>query len=238
MKLDILVIAAHPDDSELACSGTIASHIDKGYKVGVLDLTQGEMGTRGTPEIRLEESKEAAEKLGLSMRENLKFKDVFFKDDFEHQVQIVRYLRKFKPEIVLANAVTDRHPDHGKGGFLASKACFMSGLRKIETEWDGQPQDVWRPQYIYHYIQNNYIQPDFVVDVTEFWDKKMESIKAFKSQFYDPNSKEPESFISSSGFLDFIDARGKEFGHSINTIYGEGFTVERMIGISDLFNLK
>lgn len=238
MKLDILVIAAHPDDSELACSGTIAAHVKKGYKVGVLDLTQGEMGTRGTPEIRLEESMEAAKRLGLSMRDNLGFKDVFFEDDFKHQVQIVKYLRKYKPEIILANAVSDRHPDHGKGGSVASKACFLSGLRKIETEWEGKAQEVWRPKCIYHFIQNNYIHPDFVVDVTEFWEQKMNSIKAFKSQFYDPNSKEPESFISSSGFLDFIDARGKEFGHSINSTYGEGFTVERMIGVSDLFDLK
>ncbi|TVP50235.1 MAG: bacillithiol biosynthesis deacetylase BshB1 [Mongoliibacter sp.] len=238
MNLDILVIAAHPDDSELACSGTIASHIQKGYKVGVLDLTRGEMGTRGTPEIRMEESTEAARILGLSMRENLGFEDVFFEDDFQHQLQIIRYIRKLRPQIILANAISDRHPDHGKGGSVASKACFMSGLRKIETDWDGQSQEAWRPKYIYHYIQNNYIKPDFVVDVTEFWDKKMESIKAFKSQFYDPNSNEPESFISSSGFLDFIDARGKEFGHSINARYGEGFTVERMVGIDDLFNLK
>ncbi len=237
MNLDILVIAAHPDDSELACSGTIASHIQKGYKVGVLDLTRGEMGTRGTPEIRIEESNEAAKLLGLSMRENLGFEDVFFEDDFQHQLQIVRYIRKLKPQIILANAISDRHPDHGKGGSVASKACFMSGLRKIETDWDGQSQEAWRPKYIYHYIQNNYIKPDFVVDVTEFWDKKMESIKAFKSQFYDPNSNEPESFISSSGFLDFIDARGKELGHSINVRYGEGFTVERMIGVDDLFDL-
>jgi bacillithiol biosynthesis deacetylase BshB1 len=238
MNLDILVIAAHPDDSELACSGTIASHIQKGYKVGVLDLTRGEMGTRGTPEIRMEESTEAARILGLSMRENLGFEDVFFEDDFQHQLQIIRYIRKLRPQIILANAISDRHPDHGKGGSVASKACFMSGLRKIETDWDGQPQEAWRPKFIYHYIQNNYIKPDFVVDVTEYWDKKMESIKAFKSQFYDPNSNEPESFISSSGFLDFIDARGKEFGHSINARYGEGFTVERMVGIDDLFNLK
>ncbi|MBW3468255.1 bacillithiol biosynthesis deacetylase BshB1 [Arthrospiribacter ruber] len=238
MKLDILVIAAHPDDSELACSGTIASHIDQGYKVGVLDLTKGEMGTRGTPEGRILEARNAAEVLGLSIRENLGFKDVFFKDDYDHQIQLVKYLRKYKPEIVLANAVSDRHPDHGKGGALATKSCFMSGLIKIQTDWNGEIQEPWRPRFVYHYIQNNYIKPDFVVDVTDYWDKKMNSIKAFKSQFYDPESQEPESFISSAEFLDFIEARGKEFGHSINVKYGEGFTVERMIGVSDIFDLK
>lgn len=238
MKLDILVIAAHPDDSELACSGTIASHIDQGYKVGVLDLTKGEMGTRGTPEGRILEARNAAEVLGLSIRENLGFKDVFFKDDYDHQIQLVKYLRKYKPEIVLANAVSDRHPDHGKGGAMATKSCFMSGLIKIQTDWNGEIQEPWRPKFVYHYIQNNYIKPDFVVDVTDYWDKKMNSIKAFKSQFYDPESQEPESFISSAEFLDFIEARGKEFGHSINVKYGEGFTVERMIGVSDIFDLK
>ncbi|EOZ98983.1 LMBE-RELATED PROTEIN [Indibacter alkaliphilus LW1] len=238
MKLDILVIAAHPDDAELACSGTIAAHIAKGYKVGILDLTKGEMGTRGTPETRLKESSSASQILGLSMRENLGFRDVFFEDDEKHYLAIVKYIRKYQPEIVLANAVSDRHPDHGKGGLVASKACFISGLRKVSTLWDGNDQAAWRPKFIYHYIQNNYIKPDFVVDVSAFWEKKMESIQAFKSQFYDPDSKEPESFISSSGFLDFIEARGREFGHSINVKYGEGFTVERMIGIEDIFDLK
>jgi bacillithiol biosynthesis deacetylase BshB1 len=238
MKLDILVIAAHPDDAELACSGTIAAHIAKGYKVGILDLTKGEMGTRGTPETRLKESSSASQILGLSMRENLGFRDVFFEDDEKHHLAIVKYIRKYQPEIVLANAVSDRHPDHGKGGLVASKACFISGLRKVSTLWDGNDQAAWRPKFIYHYIQNNYIKPDFVVDVSAFWEKKMESIQAFKSQFYDPDSKEPESFISSSGFLDFIEARGREFGHSINVKYGEGFTVERMIGIEDIFDLK
>lgn len=238
MKLDILVIAAHPDDAELACSGTIASHIAKGFKVGILDLTKGEMGTRGTPELRLKESAKAAEILGLSARENAGFKDIYFLDDDKHQIEIIKIIRKYRPEIVLANAVSDRHPDHGKGGALASHACFMSGLRKIETFLDGEEQEAWRPKFVYHYIQNNYIQPDFVVDITDYWDKKIESIKAFRSQFYDPNSQEPESFISSEGFLDFIEARAKEYGHSIMVKYGEGFTVERMIGVDNLFDLK
>lgn len=238
MKLDILVIAAHPDDAELACSGTILAHVAKGYRVGILDLTKGEMGTRGTPEIRMMESEAATKIMQLSARENLGFKDVYFKDDEWHQLEIIKIIRKYQPEIVLANAVSDRHPDHGKGSELASKACFMSGLRRIETELDGEAQLAWRPKFVYHYIQNNYIKPDFVVDITPFWGKKVESIRAFKSQFYDPNSKEPQSFISSEEFLDFIEARAREFGHSIMVKYGEGFTVERMIGVDDLFDLK
>lgn len=238
MKLDILVIAAHPDDAELSCSGTIAAHIAMGYKVGILDLTKGEMGTRGTPEIRLEESAKATEILGLSARENLGLKDIFFKDDDAHQLEVIKVIRKYRPEIVLANAVSDRHPDHGKGASLASHACFMSGLRRIDTSLDGQIQEAWRPKFVYHYIQNNYIKPDLVVDITPYWKTKIESIMAFRSQFFDPNNKEPDSFISSEGFLEFIEARAKEFGHSIMVKYGEGFTVERMIGVNDLFSIK
>jgi bacillithiol biosynthesis deacetylase BshB1 len=238
MKLDILVIAAHPDDAELSCSGTIASQIQKGYKVGILDLTKGEMGTRGTPELRILESNDSSRILGLSARENLGFKDIFFKDDESHQIEIIKIIRKYQPEIVLANAVSDRHPDHGKGASVASHACFMSGLRKIETIYEAKSQEPWRPKFIYHYIQNNYIKPDFVVDITDFWELKLASIKAFKSQFYDPLNKEPQSFISSAEFLDFIEARAREFGHSINSKFGEGFTVEKMIGVSDLFDLK
>ncbi|MGY6521189.1 MAG: bacillithiol biosynthesis deacetylase BshB1 [Mongoliitalea sp.] len=237
-KLDILVIAAHPDDAELACSGTIAAHVAKGYKVGVIDLTMGEMGTRGTPELRLKEAAKAAEVLGLAARENLGFKDIYFQDDEAHQLKIVEMIRKYQPEIVLANAITDRHPDHGKGASVASKACFMSGLRKIETTVNGQTQEPWRPKFVYHYIQNNFIKPDFVVDITPYWEIKLASIQAFASQFYDPNSAEPESFISSQSFLPFIEARAIEFGHSIFSKYGEGFTVERMLGVDDLFDLK
>ena len=237
-KLDILVIAAHPDDAELGCSGTIAAHIAKGYKVGIVDLTHGEMGTRGTPEIRLQESAEAARILGLSARENLGFKDLYFKDDEAHQLELIKVIRKYQPEIVLANAITDRHPDHGKGSSLATNACFMSGLVKIETELDGVDQKAWRPKFVYHYIQNNYIQPDFIVDVSEYWDTKVASIMAFKSQFYDPSSKEPSSFISSPEFLPFVESRSREFGHRIMVKYGEGFTIERFIGVKDLFDLK
>ncbi|TDQ19003.1 bacillithiol biosynthesis deacetylase BshB1 [Algoriphagus boseongensis] len=238
MKLDILVIAAHPDDAELGCSGTIAAQVAKGHKVGIVDLTYGEMGTRGTPETRLQESADAAKILKLSARENLGFKDIFFKDDEMHQLELIRLIRKYQPEIVLANAIRDRHPDHGKGSSLASNACFMSGLRKIETYLDGEFQQAWRPKFVYHYIQNNYIEPDFIVDITDFWDTKVESIMAFKSQFYDPKSQEPSSFISSPEFLPFIESRARDFGHRIMTKYGEGFTVERYIGVKDLFDLK
>ncbi|MDX5339831.1 MAG: bacillithiol biosynthesis deacetylase BshB1 [Cyclobacteriaceae bacterium] len=237
MKLDILVIAAHPDDAELACSGTIAAHVAKGYKVGIVDLTQGEMGTRGTPELRLQESAEAAKILGLSARENLGLKDIYFKDDEFHQHELIKMIRKYQPEMVLANAVTDRHPDHGKGGSLATNACFMSGLRKIETTLDGESQAPWRPKFVYHYIQNNYIEPDFIFDISDYWDTKIESIMAFKSQFFDPESQEPASFISSPEFLPFIESRAREFGHRIMAKYGEGFTVERFIGVQDLFDL-
>lgn len=237
-KLDILVIAAHPDDAELGCSGTIAAHIAKGFKVGIVDLTHGEMGTRGTPEIRLQEAEEAGRILGLSARENLGFKDIYFKDDEAHQLELIKIIRKYQPEIVLANAITDRHPDHGKGASLASNACFMSGLRKIETECDGLFQQAWRPKFVYHYIQNNYIEPDFIVDISAHWDTKVASIMAFKSQFYDPSSQEPASFISSPQFLPFVESRSREFGHRIMVKYGEGFTVERFLGVDNLFDLK
>lgn len=237
-KLDILVIAAHPDDAELGCSGTIAAHVSKGHKVGIVDLTKGEMGTRGTPEIRMKEAEEAAKILGLSARENLGFADVFFSDDKAHQLELVKVIRKYQPDIVLANAISDRHPDHAKGSSLATHACFMSGLRKIETSLDGYSQDPWRPKFVYHYIQNNYIQPDFIFDISDFWDTKVASIMAFKSQFYDPSNQEPASFISSPEFLPFIESRSREFGHRISVKYGEGFTIERFIGVDDLFDLK
>ncbi|WP_192350084.1 bacillithiol biosynthesis deacetylase BshB1 [Algoriphagus sp. Y33] len=238
MKLDILVFAAHPDDAELGCSGTIAAHVALGHKVGVVDFTQGEMGTRGTPELRLREAETSGKILNLSVRENLGFKDVYFQNDEDHQLKLIELIRKYRPEIVLANAVSDRHPDHGKGSGLATTACFMSGLRKIETQIDGVQQEAWRPKYVYHYIQNNYIEPDFVMDITPYWQTKIDSILAFQSQFYDPSSEEPVSFISDPEFLPFIEARAREFGHKILTKYGEGFTVERMIGTDNLFGLK
>lgn len=237
MKLDILAFASHPDDIELSCSGTIISHVKQGYKVGIVDLTRGELGTRGTPEIRLKESEAASKIMGIHVRENLRFKDVFFVNDRDHQIEIVKMIRKYKPEIILANAVTDRHPDHGKGADGVRDAIFVSGLRMVATELDGKLQEPWRPKVVYHYIQNNYINPDVIVDISDNWDRKLASIKAFKSQFYDPNSNEPQSFISSPEFMNFLEARAKEFGHAINSKYGEGFTVARKIGVKNLFDL-
>ncbi len=239
MKLDILVFASHPDDAELSCSGTILSHIAKGKKVGIIDLTQGQLGSRGNAQLRLEEAARSAEILQLSVRENLEFEDGFFLNDKTHQLAIINKIRKYQPEIVLANAITDRHTDHGKGAALVKDACFLSGLMKIETFENGEQQSHWRPNQVFHYIQNNYIKPDFIVDVSKFWQKKMESIKAFSSQFNLSGKPEegPETFISRPGFLDFVEARGREYGHAINVQYGEGFTINRMLGVNNLFDL-
>lgn len=237
MKLDLLAFAAHPDDAELACSGTIASHVALGYKCGIVDLTKGEMGTRGTPEQRLEETKVSSEILGIHARENLGFADVKFLNDWNHQLEVIKMIRKYRPEVILANAVADRHPDHGKGAELLQQAFFKSGLAKVETSLDGSPQRAYRPKHLYHYIQNDYIEPSFIVDVSEFWEKKISSIMAFKSQFYNPDSNEPMTFISSSGFIEFIEARAKELGHRIGAKYGEGFTMSTTPGLGDIFSL-
>lgn len=239
-KVDILVFAAHPDDAELACSGTILKHIQLGRKVAIVDLTRGELGTRGTAEIRAEESAAATKLLGLTARANAGFADGFFESDKEHCLKLIEYIRLFQPEIVLCNAIDDRHPDHGKGSELSSRACFLSGLIKIETSWEGVKQDAWRPKNVYHYIQDRYIQPDFVVDISEYWDKKMECILAFKSQFYSSetaNNNEPQTYISGKSFLRSIESRARECGHSIGVEYGEGFTKEKQVGVSDLFDL-
>ncbi|WP_234734379.1 bacillithiol biosynthesis deacetylase BshB1 [Tellurirhabdus bombi] len=238
MKLDILVIAVHPDDAELGCSGTILSHIAQGKKVGIVDLTRGELGTRGTPEIRLQEADAAAQVLGLSARENMHFRDGFFRNDEEHQLALIAAIRRYQPEIVIANAVRDRHPDHGRASSLIVDSCFYSGLRQIKTkEKNGEEQAAWRPKLVYHFIQDRYIKPDIVVDITAHYEKKLESIRAYKSQFYNPESDEPASYISSQDFWDFLDARAQEFGHMIGVRYGEGFTVERVIGVQNLFDL-
>lgn len=238
MKIDILVIAAHPDDAEISCGGTIAKHISLGYKVGIVDLTRGELGTRGTAEIRDKEAAEAAAILNVAVRENLELRDGFFRNTEEEQTKVIRAIRKYQPEIILANAIQDRHPDHGKAAALIYDACFLSGLPKVETSDQGKPQQAWRPKAIYHFIQSEYIKPDFVVDVSAFWDKKMEALKAFKSQFYDPSSKEPETFISNPGFMKLIETRGHELGYTIGAKYGEGFTVRKLLGVDNLFQLK
>ncbi len=237
MKLDILAIGAHPDDVELSCSGTIAKEVDSGKKVGILDLTQGELGTRGTPEIRDQEAKKASEILGVSTRENLGFRDGFFMNDENHQLEIIKILRKYKPDIVLCNAVTDRHIDHGRGSKLVSDACFLSGLRKINTVLNYKTQEAWRPKHVYHYIQWKHIEPDFVVDISNHMDKKMESVMAYTSQFYSEDSEEPTTPISSKNFMDSIKYRAADLGRIIDVKYAEGFTVERYVAVDSIFDL-
>ena len=238
MKLDLLVFTAHPDDAELSCAGTIISHVQRGKKVGIVDLTRGELGTRGTPEIRAAEAANAMKVMGLSARENLGFRDGFFIDDEAHRLEVVKMIRKYQPDIILANAVSDRHPDHGRAAKLVSESCFIAGLKMVETSLEGAPQQPWRPKAVYHYIQSVFITPDFVVDVSDAWEKKMEAIRCFKSQFHDPSSNEPSTYISSPEFLKMLESRGKELGHAIGAAYGEGFTKERHLGVSDLFGLK
>jgi len=238
MKLDILAIGAHPDDVELGCGATIAKEISLGKKVGILDLTRGELGTRGSAEIRDKESKKAADILGVEMRENLAFADGFFVNDKKHQLEVIKMIRKYQPEIVLCNAVDDRHLDHPKGSQLVSEACFLSGLRKIETIDNGVIQEAWRPLHVYHYIQWKNIEPDFVVEVNDFIDKKIQAVKAYGSQFYDPKSKEPTSPIASKNFLDSITYRAQDLGRMIGAEYAEGFTTERFVAIDQLDDLK
>ena len=240
MKLDILAIGAHPDDVELGCGATIAKEINNGKTVGIIDLTRGELGTRGTAESRDEESKNAANILGVHMRTNLEFADGFFVNDKQHQIELIKMIRKFKPEIVLCNAIEDRHIDHGKGSSLVSDACFLSGLIKVETKYQDEVilQDPWRPKLVYHYIQWKNLKPDFVVDVSGFMSKKMQAVIAYKTQFYDATSKEPETPISSKNFTDSIEYRACDLGRIIGVEHGEGFTVERFVSVDSLFNLK
>jgi bacillithiol biosynthesis deacetylase BshB1 len=238
MKLDILAFGAHPDDVELGCSGTILKEVSLGKKVGIIDLTRGELGTRGSAEIRDQEANAAAMVLGVSVRENLNMRDGFFVNDEKHQLEIIKMIRKYQPEIVLCNAIEDRHIDHGKGSKLVSDACFLSGLMKIETVLDGEIQKPWRPKVVYHYIQWKNIEPDFVVDITGFTDKKIESILAYRSQFYDPNSKEPESPISSKNFLESLNYRSRDLGRLTGVEHAEGFTVERYLAVNSLGDLK
>lgn len=237
MKLHILAIAAHPDDIELSCAGTLIKHALAGQAVGILDLTQGELGTRGSVALRYQEAEIAAEIMGVKVRTNARMSDGFFRNDEEHQRQLIAYIRHFRPDIVLGNALIDRHPDHGRGGRLIADACFFSGLRKIETEWEGVVQEPWRPRRVYHYIQDRLLQPSFIVDVSEVYDKKMEAIRSYKSQFHDPASDEPDTYISSENFLNFIMYRDAIWGKHIGTGYGEGFITENMLGINDLDDL-
>ncbi|MEE4000570.1 bacillithiol biosynthesis deacetylase BshB1 [Tenacibaculum sp. FZY0031] len=237
MKLDILAFGAHPDDVELGCAATIAKEISEGKKVGIVDLTRGELGTRGSAELRDKEAANAAEILGVSVRENLGFADGFFKNDREHQLEIIKMIRKYQPEIVLCNAIDDRHIDHPKGSQLVSDACFLSGLLKIVTELDGVQQEKWRPKQVYHYIQWKNIEPDFVVDVTGFMDKKISSVMAYSSQFFDPKSNEPETPITSKNFTDSIEYRARDLGRLIGVDFAEGFTSERYVAVENLSKL-
>ncbi|MDB5221627.1 MAG: bshB1 [Chitinophagaceae bacterium] len=233
MKLDLLVFGAHPDDVELSCSGTLLVEKMRGKKVGIVDLTQGELGTRGTAETRKQEAVDAAAIMQIDIRENLEMADGFFKNDEEHQRKIITVLRKYKPEIVLCNAPADRHPDHGRAADLVYTASFLSGLIKIETKENSSLQKAWRPKYVFNYIQDRYFNPDFVVDITGVMDKKIEAIKAYKTQFYNPESKEPETYISSQEFLESVMYRSKMFGKLIGVKYAEGFLSKKMIGIQN-----
>jgi bacillithiol biosynthesis deacetylase BshB1 len=237
MKLDILAIGAHPDDIELSCSGILLKEQAAGKKTGVLDLTRGELGSRGSAEIRDKEAAAAAKILKLSVRENLAFKDGFFTNDEEHQMEVVKIIRKYRPEIVLCNAIKDRHPDHAKGSELASVSCFLSGLKRIETFLDGKKQEHWRPKHVYHYIQWLDLEPDFVVDISGFIDRKMAAVQAYGTQFYNPDDKGPKTPINSENFLNSIKYRSANFGRLIGTDHAEGFTTERHPAVNSLFDL-
>nr|WP_315126239.1 bacillithiol biosynthesis deacetylase BshB1 [uncultured Capnocytophaga sp.] len=238
MKVDILAFGAHPDDVELGAAGTLAKEISLGKTVGIIDLTQGELGTRGSAEIRLQEAAKAKEVLGVKVRENLKFRDGFFLNDEAHQRAIIQKIRQYQPEIVLCNAIDDRHIDHGKGSKLVSDACFLSGLRRIETSFEGKAQTAWRPKVVYHYIQWKNLTPDFVVDITGFMDTKVAAVLAYSSQFYDSNSNEPTTPISDKNFLDSVTYRARDLGRLIGTDFAEGFICERVPAVENLFNLK
>lgn len=236
MKLDILAIGAHPDDVELGCGGTLAKMISENKKVGILDLTEGELGTRGTALTRKSEAEEAGKILSIAYRENLKFRDGFFKNDDIHKIELIKIIRKYKPDIVLANAVNDRHPDHGKAAKLVYDACFLSGLLKIQTIYNGITQDKWRPKHIFNYIQWNEEKPDFIIDISHFLDKKIEACMAYKTQFYDPNSLEPNTPITSINFKKSILYRAENLGRLIGCDAGEGFTSQKWIGLKDFEN--
>ncbi len=237
MKLDILAIAVHPDDVELGCAGTLMMHAANGMKTGVVDLTRGELGTRGTPELREKEAQAAAKIMGLEIRENLGLADGFFRNDTMEQMAIITAIRKYRPEIVLANAIDDRHPDHGRAAKLIADSCFLAGLRKVSTQHDGVEQDAWRPKQVFHFIQDRYIEPDFVLDISPVMDRKIEAIKAFTSQFLAPKDNEPQTYISSSGFFDSVVYRAKMMGKMVGVEYAEGYTTSKKMGIRNFADL-
>jgi len=233
MKLDILVFGAHPDDVELGCGGTVIKEVKAGKKVGIIDLTRGELGTRGTAETRTAETKVATEIMGVGVRENMDFKDGFFKDDEEHKLALIEKIRKYQPEIVITNAVSDRHPDHSRGSQITVDACFLSGLEKIDTG-----QQVWRPRAIYHYIQFNHLTPDVVVDISAEMGEKLQAVKAYSTQFFSPESEESETIISSQGFLDSVSYRAKDLGRQANCEYAEGFLTYQMPKVDSLLDIR
>lgn len=237
MKLDILAIGVHPDDVELGCGGILLKHAMKGQRIGILDLTQGELGTRGTIETRYEEAAEAGKILKASIRENLKMRDGFFKNDEGHQLQLIEAIRKFRPNIIIGNSLDDRHPDHGRAGNLISDACFLSGLRKVETQFEGKPQEAWRPKSVFHYIQDVFREPDIIVDITETFEEKMASVLSYKTQFLAAGSNDPMTYISQSGFLDKVKARATEMGQRIGVKFGEGLNCSKRLGVTDLDQL-
>jgi bacillithiol biosynthesis deacetylase BshB1 len=238
MKTDLLFIAAHPDDVELCCGGTVLRHIAMGYTVGVVDLTAGELGTRGTAETRAQEAAKASQILGLSFRDNLGLPDGFFDLSEASKRKIICAIRQYQPDIVITNAVQDRHPDHGRASQLVSESCFLSGLRKIETtDMHGNPQAAWRPRHVYHMIQDFFIKPDICVDITPYVDKKFEAIMAFSTQFFNPDSKDPVTPISGSDFFEFLMGRCREMGRTIGVEFAEGYTVERPVRVQDFMTL-
>ncbi len=234
MKLDLLAFGVHPDDIELSCAGTLLAEKNNGKKTGIVDLTRGELGTRGTAETREQEAESSARILGVEVRENLDMADGFFRNDEENQRKIITVLRKYKPEIVLCNAIDDRHPDHGRAAKLVSDSCFLSGLRKIETFDGSKKQEIWKPKYVFNYIQDQYITPSFVVDISSVIDKKLEAIKAFKTQFFtgSKSDSEPQTYISTPEFLESIIGRSKMFGKMIGVKHAEGFFSKKMVGIT------
>lgn len=238
MKIDVLALGAHPDDVEMSCAGTLLAAAAAGKTIGIVDFTRGELGTRGTPATRAAEATAASRVLGLSARENLGLPDGFFRNDREHQLLLIQAIRRYQPAVVLANAIHDRHPDHGRAADLARDACWLAGLRMIETLGDdGLPQAPWRPRNLYHYIQDQYIVPAFVVDISTHWPKKWAAIQAYKSQFFDPASEEPETYLTSQAFSRFLEARGRDVGHLIGAEFGEGFTVQRPVGVREVGDL-
>lgn len=234
MKLDVMAIGVHPDDVELSCAGVLLIEKKNGKKTGIIDLTQGELGTRGTAETRKQEAADAARILGVDVRENLGLRDGFFQNSEADQLKVIEAIRKYRPEVILCNAPEDRHPDHGRSAKLVSDACFLSGLRKIATTAGGKPQEAWRPKYVLHYIQDRFLQPDFVIDISEVMDTKLESVKAYGTQFHNPALNEPQTYISTPDFLDSIIYRSKMMGKMIGVKYAEGFISEKMIGLPSL----